>query len=65
MNDELSLLDSEELISLFHKINTELAREFNNHASWNEQQVRINNLSKISEELARRKLATQLPVIQE
>jgi hypothetical protein len=55
MNIEISSLNSEELVRLFHKINTELTRAFSDHASWTEQQLRINQLTKISEELSKRK----------
>jgi hypothetical protein len=55
MNIEISSMNSEELVRLFHQINSELTREFNNHASWTEQQERINQLTKISEELSKRK----------
>lgn len=53
--EELASLSSEELIAMYHKINAELTKQFLNRAPWNEQQERINKLSKISKELMRRK----------
>jgi hypothetical protein len=66
MNDDFSLLATEELVALFHKINAELVKEFNNHADLSQQQFRIDNLSRISAELSKRKgLANSLATIHE
>lgn len=56
MEYDLTSLSSDELIALYHKVNTELTQQFLSRASWNEQQTRINTLSKISKELVHRKV---------
>lgn len=54
MDDALSSLSTEELERMFHKINKELTNQFLNRVNWDEQQQRIESLSKISKELNRR-----------
>jgi len=59
MELEFSSLSSDDLISLYHRINSELAKQFLNRVPWEEQQERINNLSKISIELNHRNLESK------
>ena len=61
MNIDYSSVNSEDLIIQYHKINSELVSEFNNHAPWNEQQIRIEKLSQISKELWKRKCLNTKP----
>jgi len=61
MNFDYSSVNSEDLIIQYHKINSELVREFNNYAPWNEQQIRIEKLSQISRELWKRKCLNTKP----
>ena len=53
--DDLASFNREELKTLFHRINTRLAKGLLNGANLNDQQENIRMLSKISEELNRRK----------
>jgi hypothetical protein len=56
MEPEYASLSSDALIEMYHKINSELTKQFLNRVPWEEQQERINNLSKISRELAKRSI---------
>jgi hypothetical protein len=53
--EDLTSLNQEELKSLYHQINTRLAKGLLNGASLEDQQENIRMLNKISEELNRRK----------
>ncbi|HTM91634.1 MAG TPA: hypothetical protein VL095_04405 [Flavisolibacter sp.] len=53
--EDLTSLNQEELKSLYHKINTRLAKGLLNGASLEDQQENIRMLNKIAEELNRRK----------
>ena len=53
--EDLVSLNNEELKSLYHKINTRLAKNLLNGAGLEDQQDNIRMLNKISEELNRRK----------
>ena len=57
MEQHFSSLTSDELNVLYHKINAELTQQFLNRVPWEEQQERIEKLSKISQELSRRNTA--------
>jgi len=54
MERELASLNTDDLVAMYHKINAELARQFINRASFDEQQERISSLSSISRELSKR-----------
>jgi hypothetical protein len=53
--NDLASLNKEELKSLYHQINTKLAKGLLNGANLQDQQENIVMLNKISEELNRRK----------
>jgi hypothetical protein len=53
--DDLASLNKEELKSLYHRINSKLAKGLLNGANLEEQKDNIRMLNKISEELNRRK----------
>ncbi|MBO9682069.1 MAG: hypothetical protein J7502_05280 [Flavisolibacter sp.] len=53
--EDLTFLNKEELKSLYHKINTKLAKGLLNGANLEDQQENIRMLNKIAEELNRRK----------
>lgn len=55
MEYEFASLSSEELITLYHKINADLTIQFLNRIPWELQKETVNNLSKISKELLQRK----------
>ena len=52
--NEYSSLNSDDLIELYHKTNKELTKQFLARVPWSEQQEKINLLSSIAKELARR-----------
>ena len=56
MDSEFTSLSSNELVNLYHKINTDLRKRFLDRAPWGEKQERINILSEISKELTKRKI---------
>jgi hypothetical protein len=56
MQTEINSLQPDELILLFHQINSELRKNLIDGASWEQQQERISMLSEISKELTRRKI---------
>jgi hypothetical protein len=56
MEQNLASFSSEDLITMYHRINADLTKQFLNRVPWNEQQERINSLSKISKELSRRSI---------
>lgn len=53
--DDLASLNKEELKSLYHRINSKLAKGLLNGANLEEQKDNIRMLNKIAEELNRRK----------
>jgi hypothetical protein len=55
MKYELSSLSEGELVKLYYQVNKELKEQFLNKVSWDEQQETINNLTRISQELTKRK----------
>ena len=55
MEYELSSLSEGELVKLYYQVNKELKEQFLNKVSWNEQQETINSLTRISQELIKRK----------
>lgn len=55
MEYELSSLSESELMRLYYQFNKELKEQFINKVPWDEQQKTINNLTRISQELAQRK----------
>jgi hypothetical protein len=55
MEYELSSLSEGELVKLYYQVNKELKEQFLNKVSWNEQQETINSLTRISQELTKRK----------
>jgi hypothetical protein len=59
MEQELATLSSDELVKLYHQVNTELTKQLLNGSSLDEQQERITALSKISKELSGRKIAVE------
>jgi hypothetical protein len=64
MQQQLALLNSDELVALYHKINAELRKHLLDGSPWSEQQERINTLTEISKELTKRKVEIDLPAIQ-
>jgi hypothetical protein len=56
MQTEINSLQSDELILLFHQINSELRKNLIDGASWDQQQEKISMLSEISKELMKRKI---------
>lgn len=59
MDFELTSLPSEELVQLYHKVNSELKTHLLNGAPWKEQQDRIKTLNQISRELSQRKIEVE------
>lgn len=55
MQYELSSLSEGELVKLYYQINKELKEQFLSKVSWDQQQETINNLTRISKELTKRK----------
>lgn len=55
MEYELSSLSEGELMKLYYQVNKQLKEQFLNKVSWDEQQQTINNLTRISQELTKRK----------
>lgn len=55
MQYELSSLSEGELVKLYYQINKELKEQFLSKVSWDRQQETINNLTRISKELTKRK----------
>lgn len=55
MEYELSSLSEGELVKLYYQVNKQLKEQFLNKVSWNEQQETIKNLTRISQELTKRK----------
>ncbi|HWI93614.1 MAG TPA: hypothetical protein VNT20_20175 [Flavisolibacter sp.] len=55
MEYELSSLSEGELVKLYYRINKQLKEQFLNKVSWDQQQETINNLTRISQELNKRK----------
>ena len=56
---DLTCLDADELKGLFHRINSQLARNLLNGAGIDSEKQRIQMLNKISEELNRRNFVTK------
>lgn len=56
MQPEITSLQSNELILLFHQVNKELRQNLIDGASWDQQQEKIGTLTEISRELTRRKI---------
>ena len=56
---DLTCLDADELKRLFHRINSQLARNLLNGAGIDSEKQRIQMLNKISEELNRRNFVTK------
>ncbi len=56
MQYELSSLSEGELVKLYYQINKELKEQFLNKVPWNQQQETIDNLTRISKELTKRKM---------
>jgi len=55
MKYELSSLSESELVKLYYQINKELKEQFLNKVPWHQQQETINNLTRISKELIKKK----------
>jgi hypothetical protein len=55
MEYELSSLSEGELVKLYYQVNKQLKEQFLNKVSWDQQQETINNLTRISQELNKRK----------
>lgn len=55
MEYELSSLSEGELVKLYYQINKKIKEQFLNKVPWDQQQGTINNLTRVSEELAKRK----------
>lgn len=55
MEYELSSLSEGELVKLYYQVNKQLKEQFLNKVSWSEQQETIKNLTRISQELTKRK----------
>jgi hypothetical protein len=55
MQYELSSLSEGELVKLYYQTNKELKDQFLSKISWDQQQETINNLTRISKELTKRK----------
>jgi len=55
MEYELSSLSESELVKLYYQINKELKEQFLNKVPWQQQQETINNLTRISKELIKKK----------
>ena len=62
MEHEIYSLASEELVKLYHKINSELGKSILGGSPLNEQQDRIKTLSEISKELTRRRIEVGDPI---
>ena len=58
-NQDLTLLNSDQLKSLYHQVNSKLAKNLLNGGTIDTQKQRIQMLNKISEELNRRNFATK------
>lgn len=56
MKYELSSLSEGELVKLYYQINKELKEQFLKKVPWDQQQETINNLTRISKELTKRKM---------
>ncbi len=56
MQYELSSLSEGELVKLYYQINKELKEQFLKKVPWDQQQETINNLTRISKELTKRKM---------
>ena len=55
MEYELSSLSEGELVKLYYQVNKQLKEQFLNKVSCDQQQETINNLTRISQELNKRK----------
>jgi hypothetical protein len=58
-DDDLLSMNSDQLKSLYHKVNSQLARNLLNGAGIEAEKQRIQMLNKISEELNRRNFSTK------
>lgn len=58
MNEDFSLLSEAELKALYHSINSQLSKQLLGGTPLDKEQPRIDTLSKISNELVKRKSAT-------
>lgn len=56
MEQEIASLTSTELVTLYHKINSQLSKNLLSGSPWAEQQPYIKTLGEISRELSRRKI---------